>query len=128
MATVKRWGSGRQGTYRGPDGRERTRTFRLNVEAEGWVSEQNSAMRHGDWIDLIASCLTFGEFALAWQAAPGHRAPPAPLVDSHLRRISCRPSAPGRSPESGQARSKHGCEVATTGSLRRPSNQLSPTV
>jgi hypothetical protein len=127
MATVKRWGSGRQGTYRGPDGRERTRTFRLNVEAEGWVSEQNSAMRHGDWIDLIASRLTFGEFALAWQAAQVHRATTAALVDSHLRRISCRPSAPGRSPESGQARSKHGCEVAATSSLRRPSRLRSAT-
>ena len=100
MAIVERWGSGRQGTCRGPDGRERTRTFRLNVEAEGWVSEQNSAMRHGDWIDPIASRLTFGEFALAWQVAQVHRATTAALVDSHLRRISCRPAF-GSRPLSG---------------------------
>ena len=50
------------------------------------------AMRHGDWIDPVAGRLTFGEFALAWQVAQVHRATTAALVDSHLRRISCRPA------------------------------------
>jgi integrase len=85
MASVKRRGSSWQATYRGPDGRERTKTFRLRVEAEGWVSDELSALRHGAWIDPKAGKITFSDFARSWQAAQVHRPTTAAAIDSALR-------------------------------------------
>jgi len=36
-ATVKKRGNSWQATYRGPDGRERTKTFKKKVDGECWV-------------------------------------------------------------------------------------------
>jgi integrase len=85
MASIKRRGSSWQATYRGPNGRERSKSFRLRVEAEGWVSDELSALRHGTWIDPKAGKTTFGDFARAWQAAQVHRPTTAATVDSALR-------------------------------------------
>jgi len=85
MASIKRRGASWQATYRGPDGRERTKSFRLKVEAEGWVSDELSALRRGAWIDPAAGKITFGDFARSWQAAQVHRPTTAAAIDSHLR-------------------------------------------
>jgi integrase len=85
MATVKRRGSSWQATYRGPDGRERTKTFRLRVEAEGWVSDELSSLRQGTWIDPRAGLITFRTYAEQWRAVQVHRPSTAAQVETNLR-------------------------------------------
>lgn len=41
--------------YRGPDGRERSRTFDRRVDAEHWITEQVGAVRSGAWVDPQAA-------------------------------------------------------------------------
>ncbi len=66
MGTVKRRGAGWQATYRGPDRKERTKTFRLKVEAENWLSDQMSAISRGGWVDPVAGKVTLKAFAEKW--------------------------------------------------------------
>ena len=66
MATVKRRGTGWQATYRGPDGRERTKTFRTKGDADGWVSEQVAAIGKGRWVDPSAGKVTLKRYSNRW--------------------------------------------------------------
>ncbi len=68
MATVKRRGAGWQATYRGPDGRERTKTFARKVDAENWQAGERARMARGEWIDPRATRVTFGAYAEGWLA------------------------------------------------------------
>jgi integrase len=86
MSTVKRRGSSWQATVRGPDGRERTATFRTRVEGDGWAADQVSAMNRGAWVDPQAGKVTFREYAEQWKAIQVHRSSTAAQVESHLRR------------------------------------------
>jgi len=85
MASVKRRGNAWQATYRGPDGRERTKTFRLRVEADHWVTDQVAMMNRGEWLDPRAGRTTFGEYAKRWQAIQVHRPSTAAGVAANLR-------------------------------------------
>lgn len=68
MASVKRRGAGWQATYRGPDGRERTKTFARKVDAENWAADERSKMARGAWIDPRAGRVTLQAFAAEWLA------------------------------------------------------------
>jgi integrase len=68
VATVKRRGQSWQATYRGPDGRERTRTFPRKVDAENWAADERSKMKRGGWIDPSAGRVTVKAFAGPWLA------------------------------------------------------------
>jgi len=68
MSTVKRRGQNWQATYRGPDGRERTRTFARKVDAETWAAEQAAAIAHRTWIDPVAGKIPFRNYADKWFA------------------------------------------------------------
>jgi hypothetical protein len=54
MPSINKRGRGYQATYRGPDGRERTRTFDLKKEADAWISTQTAAITEGRWVDPAA--------------------------------------------------------------------------
>ena len=54
--------------YYGPDGRQRSKSFRRKSDAERWLSQQRSFIAQGDWTDPARGRITFGEYALAWQA------------------------------------------------------------
>jgi integrase len=86
MASIKRRGGSWQATYRGPDGRERSKTFRLRVEAEGWVNDELSALRHGAWIDPTAGKVTFQLYAEQWRSVQVHRPSTVAQVETNLRR------------------------------------------
>jgi integrase len=86
MASIKRRGSSWQATYRGPNGRERSKTFRLRVEAEGWVSDELSALRHGTWIDPTGGKVTFQAYGEQWRSVQIHRPSTAAQVETNLRR------------------------------------------
>jgi integrase len=66
MGTVKRRGAGWQATYRGPDRRERTKTFPRKVDAEAWLANQQAAISSGGWVDPSAGKVTLDVFAAQW--------------------------------------------------------------
>ena len=74
-----------QAAYRGPDGRERTRTFAKKVDAERWLRQQGSARDRGAWVDPRSGRTTFGVYAKRWQAVQIHRPQTVARVDSNLR-------------------------------------------
>jgi hypothetical protein len=48
---IERRGSPWRARYRGPDGRERNKTFRRKNDAELWLTRKRSLMARGDWTD-----------------------------------------------------------------------------
>ena len=46
--------------YRGPDGRERNRSFGRKIDAERWITEQQLPDDRGEWVDPAAGRVTFG--------------------------------------------------------------------
>jgi len=63
---VTKRGAKWQATYRGPDGRERTRSFKLKGEAQNWIADERSTMARGAWIDPRSGRVTVREFADPW--------------------------------------------------------------
>ncbi|NKU37234.1 hypothetical protein GS887_25035 [Rhodococcus hoagii] len=37
--------------YRGPDGKERSKTFDAKKAAKDWVNDREKDVRQGDWVD-----------------------------------------------------------------------------
>ncbi|MGH2827713.1 MAG: tyrosine-type recombinase/integrase [Actinomycetota bacterium] len=52
--------------YTGPDGRERSRTFKRKIDAQRYLSTVENAMLRGEWIDPERGRVTFGEWAERW--------------------------------------------------------------
>ena len=63
---IERRGDSWRARYRGPDGRERNKTFRRKSDAERWLTQQRSLMAHGDWTNPVHGRITFAEYAEAW--------------------------------------------------------------
>ncbi len=68
MSHVHRRGSKWQATYRGPDHRERTKTFARKRDAEDWLAQHTADMRTGAWIDPRAGKIQFQTYADIWLA------------------------------------------------------------
>lgn len=67
MANATKRGPGRWlGRYRGPDGKERTKTFATKGEALAWGQAQESRIRSLDWTDPARSRITVGEWTDEW--------------------------------------------------------------
>jgi integrase len=87
MSTVKRRGQNWQATYRGPDGRERTRTFARKVDAETWAAEQTATIAHRTWIDPLAGKIPFRNYADAWFATKADVAASTKInIETRLKR------------------------------------------
>jgi integrase len=56
-----------QATYRRPDGREQTKSFRRQVDAEAWVAGMELTKHRGDWIDPANARRLFGDVARKWR-------------------------------------------------------------
>lgn len=54
------------GRYRGPDGKERTKTFPTKGEAQAWAQTQELRMRSHDWTDPARAKVTLDAFAPQW--------------------------------------------------------------
>ena len=71
-----RYRSGRprpwQARFRGPDGRERTASFRLKRDAERWVREQRATLDRGLWVDPVLGRVTLAEWSDRWMATTVH--------------------------------------------------------
>ena len=63
---IERRGNSWRARYRGPDRRERSKSFKRKSDAERWLMQQRSLMARGDWTDPAHGRITFGEYAEAW--------------------------------------------------------------
>ena len=61
-----------QARLRGPDGRERTASFRLKRDAERWVREQRATLDRGVWVDPVLGRVTVAEWSKRWMATTVH--------------------------------------------------------
>lgn len=67
MASATKRGPGRWlGRYRGPDGKERTKTFPTKNEALAWGQTQERRMRSMEWTDPARAKVTVGEWSERW--------------------------------------------------------------
>lgn len=75
MAHVEKRGAGRwRARYRGPDGKERSRTFERKVDAERFLTTQEGRKLTGEWVDPTAGRQTFLAFADEWAEAADWKA------------------------------------------------------
>ena len=73
MGYTEKLSNGRwKGTYRTPDGRERSRSFARKIDADTFWRNAEADKVRGEWIDPRLGRQTFGEFAEVWRAAQVH--------------------------------------------------------
>jgi len=76
MAYIERRRQGRwRARHRGPDGREKSRTFGRRVDAERWLAGVEVAKSRGSYVDPKAGKVTTGEWAARWLEAQRHLKP-----------------------------------------------------
>ena len=54
--------------HRGPDGRERTKSFRRKIDAERWLLERERELVRGEWVDPALGRTTLEECVRRYQA------------------------------------------------------------
>jgi hypothetical protein len=64
--SVSRRGDSWRARYYGPDGRQRSKSFKRKADAERWEAQHRSQTAQGDWIDPPRGRVMFGEYALGW--------------------------------------------------------------
>ena len=63
--SIQRRGDSWRARYYGPDGRQRSKSFRRKSDAERWLTQQRSLLAQGDWTGPARGRITFGEYAPA---------------------------------------------------------------
>jgi hypothetical protein len=58
-ASRERW----RARYRGPDGRERSKTFDRRVDADRWLAGVSFAIARGEWTDPARARVTLGDWS-----------------------------------------------------------------
>ncbi|MEA2024326.1 MAG: site-specific integrase [Actinomycetota bacterium] len=76
MGHIRKRGPGRwQARYRGPDGRERARTFARKGDAQRYLSTVEADKLRGLWLDPALGKTRFSEWAERWMATNVHLKP-----------------------------------------------------
>jgi integrase len=76
MAHVEKRSQGRwRARYRGPDGRERSKTFATRRDADRFLATTETAKLRGEWVAPERSRLTVGDWADSWVAVQSHLKP-----------------------------------------------------
>jgi integrase len=83
--------------YRAPDGRERTRAFRLKVDAERWLVERERDKHRGDWVDPSLGRIAFGEWVAEVEETRLNRRASSQARDTSLLRSLILPALGERS-------------------------------
>ena len=78
---------GWKATYRGPDGKERSKTCPTKAKAEAWLATEQADQLRGVYIDASAGRVTFGEYASQWMAVQPWRPSTRETTAAVLRRI-----------------------------------------
>ena len=89
MAYIQKRAGRWQAAYRGPDKRERTKTFDRRVDAERWLSLNGADLARGQWVDPRLGKISFAEWAEKWTATtvgnrPSTRARDASYLRTHI--------------------------------------------
>lgn len=89
MAYVEKRGPGRwRARYRGPDGRERSKTFERRVDAQQWLDRVHGDLARGEYVDpWEARRVTVASYAEQWMALQPWRQSTRDSTLSGLRRI-----------------------------------------
>lgn len=86
MASIKKRDNGKwRARYRDDAGKEHARHFERKVDAQRWLDEVTASVLTGQYVDPRAGKVTFGDYAVAWQARQMHRLNTQAAVDSALR-------------------------------------------
>lgn len=86
MAHVEKRSQGRwRARYRGPDGREKSKTFDRKADAERFLTGVEHSKLVGSYVDPDAGRITFGAYAEGWLATRVHRQSTSARVESDLR-------------------------------------------
>lgn len=86
MAHVEKRGPGRwRARYRGPDGRERSKTFQRKLDADRWLASIEGDKVRGTWVDPAAGRQLVRDYIEAWSSAQVWRESTRQQVGSHLR-------------------------------------------
>jgi hypothetical protein len=59
----------RRARYRGPDGKERSKTFERKIDAERYLTSVEASKLQGAWVDPRAFRTLFGDWATGQQAS-----------------------------------------------------------
>lgn len=73
--SIERRGQVWRARYRGPDGRERNKSFKRKIDAQRWMAEQRERINRGEWVDPAAARVLFGVAADEWLAVSLHLKP-----------------------------------------------------
>lgn len=86
--------------FRGPDGREGSKTFRRRIDAERFLVSVESAKLKGEWIDPAAGKVGLREFAEEWLSTVAHLRPSTRNRYGSLLRVHILPAL-GKLPLAG---------------------------
>lgn len=88
MGSVRRWKGRWQARYRGPDGKERARSFDRKLDADRWLAGQEVARAKGEWSDPVLGRTTVSDWHARWRPNVTDLAPgTAALYDRHLAHV-----------------------------------------
>jgi hypothetical protein len=69
MAHVEKRGPNRwRARYRGPDGRERSKTFTKRADADRWLAGVEVSKASGEWVDPRLGKITFTQWVDRWSS------------------------------------------------------------
>jgi len=87
MAHIEKRGVGRwRARYRGPDGREHSKTFRRRADAERFLATVEADKLRGHWVDPTFSKVSFRDYAAEWLESITHVRPTTRVnIEGRLR-------------------------------------------
>lgn len=90
--SISRRGNSWRARYYGPDGRRRGKSFRRKADAERWLTQQQSQIVRGDWIDPARGRVTFGEYLPGWLDTRTNAKPKTRYQQESLLRLHILPT------------------------------------
>src|SRR5438128_265354 len=93
MAHVEKRGPRKyRARHRGPDGKERSRTFATERDAKKWLTSVEHSKEVGSYVDPKRSRVTLGEWADEWRAGRVHLKPSTLASYDSLLKTQIRPT------------------------------------
>jgi integrase len=93
MGFVERRGKDRwRARYRGPDRRERSKTFARKVDAERFLTIAEGSKLRGEWVDPAAGKISLADFASEWMTTVAHIRPTTRYRYESLLRVHILPT------------------------------------
>src|SRR5262245_59767334 len=77
--------------YRGPDGKERSRSFARKTDAQRWLAEMEVARSAGTWVDPVSGRTRFEQWADRWKRTTTNLRPTTVARDAAILRCHVLP-------------------------------------